>query len=131
MLNTRIFGAFAVLLTLAAGVILIGSCESKQMQVAARITGGNPKSGREKITRYGCPACHEIPGINVAKGRVGPPLEHIASRTYLGGEIPNTPRNMMLWVRTPRTVEPHTAMPDMGVTEDDARDITAYLYSLP
>jgi cytochrome c1 len=61
---------------------------------------------------------------------VGPPLTSIGSRTYLAGELPNTPANMMQWIRHPREAEPRTAMPDTGVTDGDARDIAAYLYTL-
>ena len=38
--------------------------------------------------------------------------------------------NLMLWIREPQTIEPGTAMPDMAVTEQDARDMGAYLYTL-
>ena len=99
-------------------------------KTAARPTGGNPKIGRDKILYYGCESCHTIPGIRGAMGMVGPPLDHIASRTYIAGEPPNTPHNMMHWIRKPRDVEQHTAMPDMNVSENDRRDIVAYLYTL-
>jgi cytochrome c len=33
-------------------------------------------------------------------------------------------------VRDPKAVKPQTAMPDMGVSETDARDIAAYLATL-
>jgi cytochrome c2 len=111
-------------------VISTAGCDSSRYQQASNATGGNPRLGKEQIVRYGCPACHEIPGINTATGRIGPPLQHIASRTYLAGELPNTPSNMMLWLRNPPKIEPRTAMPDMGVTEEDALNMTAYLYSL-
>jgi cytochrome c2 len=61
---------------------------------------------------------------------VGPSLNDIAGQTYLAGELVNTPSNMELWIQKPTQVEPHTTMPDMGVSDEDARDITAYLYSL-
>lgn len=79
---------------------------------------------------YGCASCHVIPGVAGARGMVGPSLEGIASRVYLGGQLPNTPENMMLWVREPQKVSPGTAMPDLGVTEEDGRDMVAYLYTL-
>jgi cytochrome c1 len=74
--------------------------------------------------------CHTIPGVREARALVGPPLIQIASRMYLAGHVPNTPANMIAWIRHPRDAEPHTAMPDTGVTEADARDIAAYLYTL-
>ena len=82
------------------------------------------------MLKYGCASCHVIPGVAGARGVVGPSLEGIASRVYLGGKLPNTPENMTLWVREPQKVSPGTAMPDLGVTEEDGRDMVAYLYTL-
>ena len=61
---------------------------------------------------------------------VGPPLGRIATREYIAGMLPNTPANMVRWLRHPAEVNPRTAMPDLGVTERDARDMAAYLYTL-
>jgi cytochrome c2 len=95
-----------------------------------QLTGGDPDRGVEMIGRYGCAACHTIPGIRGANALVGPPLTRIASRSYLAGQIQNTPGNMVRWIQHPREVERGTAMPEMGVTDSDARDIAAYLYTL-
>jgi cytochrome c len=104
--------------------------DRKDMQAAANLTGGNPEAGRDRIQHYGCRACHTIPGIPGANALVGPPLIHWSRRTYIAGELPNTPENLMRWLQHPPQVEPKTAMPDMGVTDADSRDIAAYLYSL-
>ena len=61
---------------------------------------------------------------------VGPPLMHWSQRTYIAGELPNTPGNLTFWLQHPTRVEPKTAMPEMGVTEQDSKDIAAYLYAL-
>lgn len=95
-----------------------------------RMTGGDPSTGRVKIRNYGCQACHTIPGVSGANAWVGPPLMHWARRVYIAGEVPNTPENLTRWLQHPPQIEPKTAMPDMGVTEQDSRDIAAYLYSL-
>lgn len=94
-----------------------------------RIDGGDPHRGREAVLRYGCGACHVIPGIRTATGRVGPKLEDLREQVYLAGLLPNTPENLVHWIRQPRQVDPRSAMPDLQVTEEDARDIAAYLYS--
>jgi cytochrome c1 len=44
--------------------------------------------------------------------------------------MPNTPGNLIRWIRNPRSVEPGTAMPALGLSEREARDIAAYLYEL-
>jgi cytochrome c1 len=53
----------------------------------------------------------------------------VALRLYIAGLLINTPENMVAWIRHPQAVKPLTAMPDLGVPENDARDMTAYLYS--
>jgi cytochrome c len=97
---------------------------------AAEMTGGEPSRGKDVIRRYGCSTCHTIPGVEGARGQVGPSLEGIASRAYLAGKLPNSPANMIKWIREPQDVQPGTAMPELGVTEQDGKDIAAYLYTL-
>jgi cytochrome c2 len=63
-------------------------------------------------------------------GKVGPSLQGIGGRTYLAGKLPNEPANMIKWIRQPQEVSPGTAMPELGVTEQDGKDIAAYLYTL-
>ena len=58
------------------------------------------------------------------------PLTNIASRVYLAGRLPNSPPNMERWIQQPHAIDGQTAMPETGVTDDDARDIAAYLYTL-
>ena len=122
------------LLAASAGLafaLAFASCGNDEAErAAAELTGGTPSRGREKIRRYGCPSCHTIPGIEEADSLVGPPLTRIASRTYLGGVLTNSPEHMTRWIRDPRGVDPLTAMPNLGVTEEDARDIASYLYTL-
>ncbi len=86
--------------------------------------------GKTALSQYACASCHEIPGIVGAKNPVGPPLHGIAGRKYLAGVLPNTPDNMLRWLRSPQSVDAGSAMPDLGVSERDARDIAAYLETL-
>ena len=96
----------------------------------ANALGGDPARGHDMMRRYGCAACHMIPGVAGANGLVGPSLAGIANRAYIGGRLPNAPENMRRWIENPRAVDPMTAMPNVGVTPQDARHITAYLYTL-
>lgn len=97
---------------------------------AAAMTGGDPSRGRALVRAHGCGTCHEVPGVPGASGTVGPPLQGIARRSFLAGRLTNTPANLIRWIRTPREVDPRTAMPDLGLTEADAKDIAAYLETL-
>ena len=102
-----------------------------QVERAATLTnGGDARLGQIEIRKYGCNTCHEISGVPGARGLIGPRLDGIGQRYYIAGELPNTPDNLMFWIEHPRQVEPHTAMPEMGVSEQDGRDIAAYLYTL-
>jgi cytochrome c1 len=71
-----------------------------------------------------------IPGIHAANGLVGPPLYFFSRRTMIAGELPNTPDNLVRWIMNPPSVEPGTAMPDLGLSDQQARDAAAYLYTL-
>ena len=93
-------------------------------------TAPDKERGKVAIQQYACPTCHEIPGITGARKPVGPPLDGIGKRGVLAGILPNTPENMVRWLRDPHEVSPESAMPDLGVTQRDARDIAAYLSTL-
>ncbi len=108
--------------------IVCAACSTSEQLVPA--TGGDPVVGKATIEQYGCNACHSIPNIRGFGGRVGPPLEHFASRAFIGGELPNTPMNLVRWIHDPHAVEKHTAMPTLGLTNKEARDVAAYLYTL-
>lgn len=86
--------------------------------------------GEKAIGQYACVTCHAIPGIVGANAPVGPPLAGIGTRGFIAGVLPNTPENMVRWIRHPQAVNPRSAMPDLGVTEQDARDIAVYLSAL-
>jgi cytochrome c len=120
----------AILLMTAVALAFVACEEDKTVKRASELTGGNPEQGRAKIEYYGCGACHTIPGVNGARALVGPELTHFASRVYVAGVLPNSPQNVMRWIRNPKQVDGLTAMPNLNVSEDDARDITSYLYTL-
>ena len=92
--------------------------------------GGDPARGKSQIAAYGCGSCHVIPGVGGANGLVGPPLSKFAHRAFIAGEVPNTSDFLVRWISVPQAIEPGTAMPNLGVSEAQARDIAAYLYTL-
>lgn len=90
---------------------------------------GDDKRGRKLVQSYGCGGCHVIPGVANATGRVGPRLDAMSGQIYIAGVLANTPENMVRWIRAPQEINSRTAMPNLGVTDQDARDIAAYLYA--
>lgn len=111
-------------------VIAATGCSRTEALPASMRGLGHPDRGELLIERYGCGRCHTIPGVRAANGVVGPPLFFFSRRTYIAGELPNTPDNLIRWIRDPQSVEPGTAMPRLGVGEQQARDIAAFLYTL-
>lgn len=91
---------------------------------------GDAGAGRKALQQYLCATCHVIPGVVGANHHVGPSLGGIAVRKYIAGVLPNRPANMLRWLRQPTAVDPLTAMPDLHVSDQDARDIAAFLYTL-
>jgi len=98
--------------------------------VLTAVPGGDAAQGPAAIRAYGCGSCHTIPGVPGADAAVGPPLTQFAYRKFIAGMLPNTPANLVTWIRTPQAVVPGNAMPNMGVTETDALNIAAYLATL-
>lgn len=122
----------SLLLALIGFVLLVvaGCSGGQNITGYAVVAGGNPRTGRALIRRYGCGSCHVIPGVSGANGLVGPPLTSFSRRTFIAGELPNTPENLVRWLMNPPAVQPHNAMPDLGLTKHQARDVAAYLYTL-
>jgi cytochrome c len=123
--------AAAVIVVIALiGIIYEYAEQRNLMRIhAAAATGGDPARGEAMFIQYGCGSCHALKDVRNATGSVGPPLDGIALRVIIGGHLSNTPENMEKWIRDPQHVSPGTAMPDLGVSEGDARDITAFLYT--
>ena len=88
--------------------------------------------GQALITQKGCGGCHTIPGIPGANGALGPNLAGVAGRSAIaGGAVPNTgPDDLKRWILDPPAVKPGTAMPKLGLTDDEATRIVAYLETL-
>jgi len=91
---------------------------------------GDPVVGKRLVTQYQCAACHMIPEIQGPNGDAGPALDKIGSLGYIAGRIPNQPAYMVAWLRDPPALKPGTRMPSMGVSEQEARHMAAYLYTL-
>lgn len=112
-------------------VMLLAACKGGKVEHNYAVhTEGDAQAGRAVIREVGCGSCHTIPGVRGANGVVGPPLDSFARRTYIAGRIPNTPENLSLWIYSPQSVDPQTAMPDLGLDQRQVADVVAYLYTL-
>ena len=119
--------ALAASAWLAICAVAAGCDAGKAQREVEMNSMGNPEHGRQLIGSYGCGACHMIPGIRLAGGRVGPPLDSFARRRTVAGKLANTPDALTHWIQVPQSVVPGNDMPDLGLTRRQARDVAAYL----
>jgi cytochrome c2 len=106
------------------------ACSGRDVALAESITAGNVARGRHAFRARGCGSCHEIDGNRTTQGHAGPALNKFALQSYLPGGLANEPDSLVHWLRVPRHVVPSTAMPELGLGEQEARDVAAYLYTL-
>ncbi len=108
------------------------ACGKREAAPVAATAGsaGDAARGRELMTSYGCIGCHMVPGIDGPRASLGPALDNSATKTAILGKFPNTPENMIRWLVNPPAMDPNTTMPNVGVSEQDARDMTAFLFTL-
>jgi cytochrome c len=120
--------ALAALLALSAAACTQAGVSDDEATALTR--GGRPQRGKVWIQEYGCGGCHRIPGIRGARGRVGPPLDEVATRLFIAGATENKPTNLIAWIQDPPAIDSATAMPNVGLNRQQARDVAAYLYTL-
>ena len=118
-------------IVLVAMTAFLSGCDLFGSHPADRqVEGGDAARGQGAIISAGCGSCHAIPGVRGADGVVGPSLEHWSQRRVIAGVVPNDPERLITWITVPQSIVPGNAMPNLGVTDGQARDMAAYLYTL-
>jgi cytochrome c2 len=112
-----------------ASVVLM-ACKPQPPAFDPQSIAGDAGRGRLALRVHECGICHVIPGVSGARGQVGPPLSHFRRHVYIAGKFPNEPATLRAWLLDPPAMAEQTAMPAVGVTEQEARDMAAYLYTL-
>ena len=123
-LTLIVFGCF----TFVAGCQVSRTSSIPDKQVPE----GDPVRGRancrQRCSRlYGRPCDSRHSG---SYGVVGPPLGGMATRSFIAGQLPNTPEMLVEFLQDPPSLVPRTGMPDVRVSLEEARHIAAYLYTL-
>ena len=105
--------------------------KEKKATVPAQYKGGDPAAGKKVFLSAGCTGCHTLKDAG-SKGTVGPNLGGVASRpTLAGGAVQNNgPDDIKKWILDPPANKPGTQMPKLGLTDDEATRIAAYLVTL-
>jgi len=96
----------------------------------ASAPAGDPLAaqGQKLFLTKGCVGCHALVAYNAPKGLLGPNLANVGARTYIAaGTLPNTDENLAHWIRVPQDVKHGVLMPNLGVTEDEAKALVAFL----
>ena len=122
----------AFLALIGAASALLGNhrwLRAEQRQRAEVMTGGHAEHGRVLFAAKGCGGCHSLSGMAQASGLVGPPLDGVAQRAMIAGKLENNADNLARWIRVPQQIDPGNAMPILPMTEQDSRDLAAFLYS--
>jgi cytochrome c len=114
--------------TLMVSVVVLAAC-ARDDELSLRVAGGDAERGRVVLDQYQCGVCHVIPGIPAAVSQVGPALDHYSQRPYLAGKFPNKPETLVNWILDAPSMAPQTAMPAIAMSQKDARDAAAYLYT--
>ncbi len=129
------YGLTAALL-LASAVIALAAVGWRSWQsqaqaaaVAKALTRGDPSRAPALITKYGCGGCHTIPGAPGADGKVAGPLGGMRARVYVGGVARHDADTLIRWIVAPQSISPRSAMPVTGISEGEARDVAAFLYT--
>jgi len=74
----------------------------------------------------GCTACHTIEGVST--GTVGPNLTHISGQPY--DSFPNDAEFIKQWTNDPQAAKPGTAMPKLGLSDEELNNVVSYLATL-
>jgi L-cysteine S-thiosulfotransferase len=113
----------------ATSLVCACACADKT-ETPRHIAGADPARGYAVVERVGCAACHALPDVAWPKGSVGGPLAGFATRPLIAGRLPNQPDVLVTWLRDAPSLSPQTGMPPMPITDAEARDVAAYLYTL-
>ena len=95
----------------------------------------NISRGKKLMISQGCLGCHKYRGRG---GSLGPDITHVGEKTVHDLDFHHLPEGyqrtvedwMLAHFKSPSAVVPNTLMPEMDLTDQGARDLTAYMISL-
>ena len=100
---------------------------------AQKVTPAEPEGaaaeGKALYTRSACVGCHTIRGVSA--GALGPDLTHFGGRARFGAGLwPNTAEHVVAWLKDPPALKPGSKMPNLNLSDAEAKALAAYLASL-
>ena len=107
------------------------SAAAPSRRAGARRRSRPAADGQKLFLAKGCAGCHSLVALNAPKGMLGPNLANIGARTWIAaGTLPNTDENLAHWIRVPQEVKHGVLMPNLGLSENEAKSIAAYLRTI-
>ena len=113
-------------------ILLAVACSKSEKPAAESVPLppiGNAAAAKAHMEKYACQACHVIPGMGEG-GALGPDLTGFAVRTTLNGRVQKNPQAVAAYLLNPTAVDAQTSMPAVGLSEEEAKDIAAFLETL-
>jgi cytochrome c oxidase subunit 2 len=90
---------------------------------------GAAADGKAIFAGSACVGCHTIKGVSA--GILGPDLTHFGSRTtFAAAMFPTRTDILTAWIRNAPALKPGVKMPALGLSDDQARAVAAYLIAL-
>lgn len=83
--------------------------------------GGNAAAGEKLFVSRGCRGCHSIGSTERSQVTGAPDLAGIGVKVR--------PEWLFDWLKSPRSYDPNTAMPQLALSDDDIRHLVAFLMS--
>lgn len=106
-----------------------GGAGAQAAPAPADTAGRSPlyAQGEKLFTAKGCAGCHSLQAYK-APPMVGPNLANVGARSYIAaGTLKNTDANLARWIREPQAIKEGVLMPNLGVTEQEAQALVAFL----
>ena len=90
---------------------------------------GPAAEGKAIYTRSACVGCHTIRGVS--GGALGPDLTHFGSRALFGAGLwPTNVEHVAAWLKDPPALKPGAKMPNLNLSDAEARALAVYLIGL-
>ncbi len=113
--------------------------ESKQALEGPGLPRGNAEIGKKLLGTKGCTFCHRFTGAaDLPQGQFTTPLpaDKLERSLALAPDLKHArdrmaPAMMAAWIHKPSAIKPSADMPDIAMTDEEARDLATYIVTTP
>lgn len=105
-----------------------GETDYSPQRPRGSFAGGSASRGKDLFEAVGCQACHVAGGFTSVRDERGTSYDVAPELTRVGSKV--NPDWLFDWLKNPRHYNPTTRMPSLRLTDDEARNLVAYLMSM-